>query len=58
MHQIFKDTTSFFSQSTPNLATVIPAMDHINKMLTSQATSQDFKPLIHAAIGFAKKTLN
>ena len=34
--QIFKDATLFFSWSTPNLATVIPAMDHIGKMLISQ----------------------
>jgi hypothetical protein len=57
-HQIFKDTTSFFSRSTPNLATVIPAMDHIDETLTSQATSRDFEPSIRAAIGLAKKTLN
>jgi hypothetical protein len=33
--QIFKDTTMFFSHDTPNLATVIPAMDLINNTLTT-----------------------
>jgi hypothetical protein len=28
-----KDATLFFSRRTPNLATVIPAMDHIDNVL-------------------------
>jgi hypothetical protein len=48
--QIFKDTTLFFSQGTPNLATVIPAMDHINKVLaTSSDSPHQFSLTIHAA---------
>ena len=35
LSQVFKHTTVFFSQSTPNLAQVIPVMGHINKVLTS-----------------------
>jgi hypothetical protein len=39
MSQILKDATTFFSHSTPNLATVIPVMDHIDNTFTTQATS-------------------
>ena len=35
--QILKDATLFFSRSTPNLVTVIPAMDFINDKLTAHA---------------------
>ncbi|KAG6808270.1 hypothetical protein H0H92_004677 [Tricholoma furcatifolium] len=35
--QIFKDTTLYFSQSTPNLAKVIPAMDHIDAQLSTNS---------------------
>jgi hypothetical protein len=48
--QVFKDATLFFSRSTPNLAMVIPAMDH--------TLTQRFEPAIRAALGLAKKTLN
>ncbi|KAF8528510.1 hypothetical protein BU17DRAFT_80950 [Hysterangium stoloniferum] len=33
--KILKDATLYFSHSTPNLATVIPVMDHIDKHLTT-----------------------
>jgi hypothetical protein len=56
--QIFNDTTLFFSRSTPNLATVIPAMDHIDEMLTTQSQDLNFKPSICTALSIAKKTLN
>ena len=56
--QIFKDATLYFSRSTPTLATVIPAMDHIDETLTSQSLDSDFKPAICAALGLAKKVLN
>ena len=56
--QIFKDTMLFFSRSTPNLATVIPAMDHIDETLTNQSRDASFEPSIRAAISIAKKTLN
>jgi hypothetical protein len=42
----------------PCLATVIPAMDHIDKTLTSNSLDFKFEPSIHAAIGISKKTLN
>lgn len=56
--QIFKDATLFFSRSTPCLATVIPAMDHIDETLTTNSLDHKFEPSIRAALGIAKKTLN
>ncbi|KAF8886591.1 hypothetical protein BD779DRAFT_1420400, partial [Infundibulicybe gibba] len=60
--QIFKDATLFFSRSTPSLATVIPAMDHIDETLATRATNanpeEQIEPSIIAAILIGKKTLN
>jgi hypothetical protein len=56
--QIFKDATLFFSRSTPSLATVIPAMDHIDETLTNNSLDTKFEPSIRAALAIAKKTLN
>jgi len=56
--QIFKDATLFFSCSTPSLATVIPAMDHINETLTSQSVDPKYEPSIRAALSLAKRVLN
>jgi len=58
MTQIFKDATLFFSRLTPNLATVIPAMDHIDETLTTQSRDASFKPSIRTALNIAKRTLN
>jgi hypothetical protein len=56
--QIFKDAILFFSRSTPNLAQVIPAMDHIDHILTTHSIDNKYQPAIRAALGLAKKTLN
>jgi hypothetical protein len=56
--QVFKDATLFFSRSTPNLATVIPAMDHIDEMLTASSLNSKYSPSIRAALSIAKKTSN
>ena len=56
--QIFKDATLFFSRSTPSLATVIPAMDHIDGVLTTLTRDEDLQPSIRGALSLAKKTLN
>lgn len=56
--QVFKDATLFFSRATPNLAVVIPAMDHIDETLTTQSRNRKFEASIRAALGIAKKTLN
>ncbi|KAH7903431.1 hypothetical protein BJ138DRAFT_1020640 [Hygrophoropsis aurantiaca] len=61
---ILKHATLFFSRSTPNLAMVIPAMDHIDTTFTQGiikkgANKTDtLSPAIRAALGLAKKTLN
>ncbi|KAG1904943.1 uncharacterized protein F5891DRAFT_944607 [Suillus fuscotomentosus] len=55
---ILKDTTTFFSRSTPNLATVISAMDLIHETLTSYSGNQKYCASIRAAVRLAKKTLN
>ncbi|KIK32214.1 hypothetical protein CY34DRAFT_102008, partial [Suillus luteus UH-Slu-Lm8-n1] len=55
---ILKDATLFFSCSTPNLATVIPAMDLIDQRMTMYSRDMKFLLSIHSAIGLAKKTLD
>ena len=56
--KVLKDATLFFSHSTPNLMTVIPAMDIIDQCLTSYSCNVKYLPSICAAVGLAKKTLN
>ena len=59
MCRILKDATLYFSCGTPNLVTVIPAMDYIDTVFTSACLpSSKYKPAICAAIETAKKTLN
>jgi len=51
--------TLFFSRSTPNLATVIPAKDVIDKRLTTDSLDcSRFEAPIRAALGLTKNTLN
>ncbi|KAF8837800.1 hypothetical protein BDN67DRAFT_874335, partial [Paxillus ammoniavirescens] len=53
------DTTLYFSHGTPNLAMVIPAMDHIDSVLTDGIlNSKVLNPAIRAALHLAKRTLN
>ncbi|KAI0653751.1 hypothetical protein C8Q70DRAFT_881642, partial [Cubamyces menziesii] len=57
--KIFKDATLFFSRDTPNLAMVIPAMDHIDMYLTNcTRAGNNLSPSISSALRLAKKTLN
>ncbi|KAG1765575.1 hypothetical protein EDD22DRAFT_766221, partial [Suillus occidentalis] len=57
--KILKDATSYFSCSTPNLAMVIPAMDHIDQVFTNCILKKELlEPAIRAALGLAKRTLN
>lgn len=56
--QIFKDATLYFSRATPNLAKVIPAMDHIDRHLATAALDSDYDPAIQAALAIGKKILN
>ncbi|KAG1889594.1 uncharacterized protein F5891DRAFT_965506, partial [Suillus fuscotomentosus] len=46
-----------FLVSTPNLTTVIPAMDHINRMLISYSYNKKYLPSIRSAVWLAKNTL-
>jgi hypothetical protein len=57
-HQVFKDATMFFSRSTPNLATVIPAIDHIDEILTSHRSNISLNPAVQSALALGKKTLD
>ena len=56
--QLFKDATTFFSRSTPYLAKVIPAMDHIDQHLATAARNKAYKLCIQAAVAMGKKLLN
>ena len=42
----------------PSIATVIPAMDHIDEHLTTAALSDNYCLAIKAAVAIGKKTLN
>lgn len=56
--QIFKDGTLFFSRGTPNLAKVIPAMDHIDQHLATAALNRKYLPSVQAAVTLGKNLLN
>ena len=56
--KVFKDATLFFSRGTPNLATVIPAMDLIDERLTTDSINRTLSVPIRAALGIAKTTMN
>jgi hypothetical protein len=56
--QIFKDATNFFSRSTPNLTTVIPAMDHIDAHLATASQDLKYSPAIRASVALGKTHLN
>jgi len=56
--QLFKDATLFFSRSTPNLATVIPAMDHIDTHLATASHNLKYSPAIRASLALGKAHLN
>ena len=66
---MFKDATLSFSHSASkkddkrqnvilNLAAVIPAMDHIDGVLTSNAINNRYCLAIQVALTIGKKTLN
>ena len=48
----------YFSRSTPNLATVIPAMDHIDQVLSTYSRNKSFLPSIRSGVSLAQETLN
>jgi hypothetical protein len=58
LEQILKDATLYFSRSMLNLATVIPAMDEIDKRFTNISHDHSFDRAIRSSLRFAKATLN
>ena len=42
----------------PNLACVIPVMDHIDETFSTDSLDEFKDPAIHAALSIARKTLN
>ncbi|KAF5356677.1 hypothetical protein D9758_013731 [Tetrapyrgos nigripes] len=56
--KVLHDATLFFSCSTPNLATVVPVLDEIDRKFTEWALNTTLDPAIRAAVSLAKKTLN
>src|ERR1700724_231524 len=48
----------FFSRGTPSIATVIPAMDHINEHIAMAAINNNYPLAIKAALAIGKKALN
>ncbi|KAF5356700.1 hypothetical protein D9758_013728 [Tetrapyrgos nigripes] len=56
--EVLRDATLFFYRSTPNLATVVPVLDEIDRKFTEWALNTTLDPAIHAAVSLAKKTLN
>ena len=56
--QIFKHATLFFSRDTPNISTVIPAMDLINEHLATSAGGTAFTTSVRSALAIGKRTLN
>ena len=58
--KIFKDATLYFSwDRMPNIAMVIPAMDHIDSILTTTTLEDNNYPFsICAVFTIGKKTLN
>ena len=57
-YQIFKHGTLFFSCDTPNVSTIIPAMDHIDEYLATASQNPTNSEAIHAALALGKQTLN
>ena len=51
-------TTLFFSCATPNLPTVIPAMEHIDAHLTTASQNLRLSPALHALLALGKAHLN
>ncbi|KAG6818231.1 hypothetical protein H0H92_002872, partial [Tricholoma furcatifolium] len=52
--KIYKDATLFFSRGSPNLATVLPAMDHIDKTLATYVNHPQLEHSIKAAVTVGK----
>jgi hypothetical protein len=58
LYQIFKHGTLFFSRDSPNISTVIPAMDHIDEYLMTACRNMKISKPIRAALALGRQTLN
>ena len=56
--QILKDATLYFTWSTPRIAMVIPAMDHLDSYLATSTINPEYSAPMQAALAMAKQTLN
>ncbi|TFK82772.1 hypothetical protein K466DRAFT_460419, partial [Polyporus arcularius HHB13444] len=57
--KLFDDATKFFSRSgTPNLATVIPAIDHMDSKLADYGLDMHLPAAVRAAALLGKQVLN
>lgn len=56
--QIFYDVTQYFSRDVPSIPMVIPAMDHIEDVLSTNATSARYSKSIRSALSIGRRTLN
>ncbi len=57
--QVLKDATLFFSRGeTPNLSSVLPAIDEIDRRFLASIHNVKINPAIRSAIILAKRTLN
>jgi hypothetical protein len=54
----FQARHPFFSHDTPNISTVISAMDHIDKYLETACQNIKLSKAIRAALALGKQTLN
>lgn len=57
--KILKHATLFFSrEDAPNLALVIPAMDHIETVFAESANNATYNNAIRSSLSIARRTLN
>ena len=56
--QVLKHATLFFSQATPSLAQVIPAMGHIDTVFGTLKDNDQLHPAVRYAVTLGKATLN
>lgn len=56
--KVFKDATLFFLCAKPNLAKVIPIMDHIDSELATMALDKKYALSVQAAVILGKKLLS
>ncbi len=56
--QVFKDATLFASRDDMTIASIVPAMDAIDEILSTNLTTHKISPALRTALNLGKKTLN